>query len=220
MLVKEAHKIHDYIDSYLGDKKGIAVNIGSSTSEFIDKSQPYIRSHVLNPLSKNFKIKNIDIKNQRGVDLVADFTTKNGQVLIKELKGNLYLISNLLEHIPDYSLGVNSIKNMLKKGDILILSGPNSFPYHPDPIDNKFRPSVKELTELFHQDFEIIDLRIVRSGTVLFSTALFQNPRSTGVVLRTKDSILKLLFSPKFVFRIVGNLFYPATAFCMFAVKK
>jgi len=220
MLIKEAHKIHDYINTYLGDKKGIAVNIGSSTSEFINKSQPYVISHVLNPLSKNFKVKNIDIKNQEGVDLVADFTTKKGRVLIKELKGNLYLISNLLEHIPDYLLGVSSIKNMLKKGDILILSGPKSFPYHPDPIDNKFRPSVKELTKLFHQDFEIIDLRIVRSGTVLFSTALIQNPRSTGVVLRTKGSILKLLFTPKFVFRMVRNLFYPATAFCMFAVKK
>ena len=220
MLVKEAHKINDYINTYLGNKKGTAVNIGSSTSEFIDKSQPYIRSHVLNPLSKNFKVKNVDIKNQKGVDLVADFTTRNGQVLIKELKANLYLISNLLEHIPDYSLGVRSIKNMLKKGDILILSGPKSFPYHPDPIDNKFRPSVKELTELFHEDFEIIDLRIVRSGTVLSSTALLQNPRSTGVVLRTKGPILKLLFSPKFVFRMVRNLFYPATAFCMFAVKK
>jgi hypothetical protein len=175
---------------------------------------------VLNPLSENFKIINIDIKNQKGVDLVADFTTKNGQTLIKELKGNLYMISNLLEHIPDYSLGVDSIKKMLKKGDILILSGPKSFPYHPDPIDNKFRPSVKELICLFHQDFEIIDLRIVRSGTVLFSTALLQNPRSTGSVLRTKGSIMKLLFSPKFVFRMVRNLFYPATAFCMFAVKK
>jgi hypothetical protein len=220
MLVKEAHKIHDYINFYLADKKGIAVNIGSSTSEFIDNSQPYIRSHVLNPLSKNFKIKNIDIKNQIGVDLVADFTTEIGQARIKELNGNLYLISNLLEHIPDYSLGINSIKKMLNKGDILILSGPKSFPYHPDPIDNKFRPSVKELTELFHQDFEIIDLRIVRSGTVLFSTVLLQNPKSTGSVLRTKGSIMKLLFSPKFVFRMVRNLFYPATAFCMFAIKK
>jgi hypothetical protein len=109
---------------------------------------------------------------------------------------------------------------MLNKGDILILSGPKSFPYHPDPIDNKFRPSVKVLTELFHQDFEIMDLRIVRSGTVLFSTVLLQNPRSTSLVLRTKGSILKLLFSPKFVFRTVRNLFYPATAFCMFAIKK
>jgi hypothetical protein len=220
MLVKEARKIHEYINNYLSDKKGIAVNIGSSTSEFIDISQPYIRSHVLNPLSKNFKIKNIDIKNQIGVDLVADFTTEIGQARIKELNGNLYLISNLLEHIPDYSLGVNSIKKMLDKGDVLILSGPKSFPYHPDPIDNKFRPNVKELTEIFHKDFEIIDLRIVRSGTVLFSTALMQNTRSTGVALRSKGSISKLLFSPRFLLRMVRNLFYPASAFCMFAVKK
>ncbi len=220
MLVKEALKINDYIKEFLKDKKGVAINIGSSTADFIDISQPYIRRCVLDPLSVNFKIKNIDIKAEYGVDLVADFTTNSGQELIKKLEGNLYLISNLLEHIPDYMVGIESIKSMLKTGDLLILSGPKSFPYHPDPIDNMFRPSISELNSYFTSDFEIIDLRIVRSGTVLFSTALMQNTKSTGKVLRSKGSLSKLLLSPKFMLRIVRNLFYPATAFCMFAVKK
>ena len=220
MLVKEAQKINSYIQEFLKDKKGVAINIGSSAADFIDISQPYIRRYVLDPLSENFKIKNIDIKEVVGVDLVADFTTNSGQELIKKLEGNLYLISNLLEHIPDYMVGIESIKSMLKTGDLLILSGPKSFPYHPDPIDNMFRPSISELNSYFASDFEIIDLRIVRSGTVLFSTALMQNTKSTGKVLRSKGSLSKLLLSPKFMLRMVRNLFYPATAFCMFAVKK
>ena len=220
MLVKEAQKINSYIQEFLKDKKGVAINIGSSAADFIDISQPYIRRYVLDPLSENFKIKNIDIKEVVGVDLVADFTTNSGQELIKKLEGNLYLISNLLEHIPDYMVGIESIKSMLKTGDLLILSGPKSFPYHPDPIDNMFRPSISELNSYFTSDFEIIDLRIVRSGTVLFSTALMQNTKSTGKVLRSKGSLSKLLLSPKFMLRMVRNLFYPATAFCMFAVKK
>ena len=220
MLVKEAIKINTYIQEFLKDKKGIAINIGSSTADFIDVSQPYIRRYVLDPLSENFKVKNIDIKEQDGVDLVADFTKQNGQELIKKLEGNLYLISNLLEHIPDYLIGIESIKSMLKAGDLLILSGPKSFPYHPDPIDNMFRPSVKELRLYFSNDFEIRDLQIVKSGTVFSSSVLMQNPKSTGKAIKSKGSLIKLIFNPRFMFRMVRNLFYPATAFCMFAVKK
>ena len=220
MLVKEAVKINVYIQEFLKDKNGVAINIGSSTADFIDISQPYIRRYVLDPLSKNFKIKNIDIKGQDGVDLVADFTKRNGQEQIKKLGGNLYLISNLLEHIPDYMVGIESIKSMLKSGDLLILSGPKSFPYHPDPIDNMFRPSIKELRQYFDNDFEIKDLQIVKSGTVFSSSVLMQNPKSTGKAIKSKGSLVNLFLNPKFMLRMVRNLFYPATAFCMFAVKK
>jgi hypothetical protein len=220
LLVKEAQKINGYIETFLGGKKGIVINIGSSTSEFVDISQPYIRNLVLNPLSLNFKILNIDIKSQEGVDLVADFTEQNGQEQIKKLEGNLYLISNLLEHIPDYMIGIESIKSMLKSGDLLILSGPKSFPYHADPIDNMFRPSIKELRQYFENDFEIKDLQIVKSGTVFSSSVLMQNPKSTGKAIKSKGSLVNLIFNPRFMIRMVRNLFYPATAFCMFAVKK
>jgi hypothetical protein len=220
LLVKEAQKINNYINEYLKDKNGVAINIGSSTADFTDVSQPYIRRFVLDPLSENFKVKNIDIKNQIGVDLVADFTTVKGQELIRSSNGNLYLISNLLEHIPDFAVGIESIKSMLKTGDLLILSGPKSFPYHPDPIDNMFRPSIRELRQYFENDFEIKDLQIVKSGTVFSSSVLMQNPKSTGRAIKSKGSLFKLILNPSFVLRMVRNLFYPATAFCMFAVKK
>jgi hypothetical protein len=220
MLIKEAKKINEYIETFLGDKKGIAINIGSSTAEFTDVLQPYIRKHVINPLSKNFKVLNLDIKNQGGVDLVADFTTPDGQRAISNLNGNLYLISNLLEHIPDYEVGVKSITQLLKKDDFLILSGPKSFPYHPDPIDNMFRPTLKELRDFFEKDFEIVDLQIVRSGSVFSSSVLMQNPKSTNQAIKSKGSLLKLLTNPAFIFRMIRNIFYPASAFCMLAIKK
>jgi hypothetical protein len=220
MLIKEAKKINEYIETFLKDKKGIAINIGSSTADFVDISQPYIKNLVLTPMSRNFKIINIDIKNLKGVDLVADFTTPEGRKAISNLNGNLYLISNLLEHIPDYNLGIKSIINLLNSGDVLILSGPKSFPYHPDPIDNMFRPSLKVLQSCFAADFQIINLEIVRSGTVFSSSVIMQNPKSTSEAIKSKGSLLKLLLSPSFVYRMTRNLFYPASAFCMIAVKK
>jgi hypothetical protein len=220
MLIKEAKKINNYVETFLSNKEGTAINIGSSTADFIDISQPYIRKLVLSPLSKNFKILSIDIKNQEGVDLVADFTTLEGQRSIASLNGNLYLISNLLEHIPDYQLGIESIIQLLNKGDILILSGPKSFPYHPDPIDNMFRPSKKKLEQYFKNHFEIVDLQIVKSGTVFSSSVLMQNPKSTGAAIRSKGSLIRLVGSPRFIFRMIRNVFYPASAYCMLAVKK
>jgi len=220
MLIKEAKKINGYIETILSDKKGIAINIGSSTSEFVDVSQPYIRNLVLNPLSLNFRILNIDIKKQEGVDLEADFTTQEGRQSIADLNGNLYLISNLLEHVPDYNLGIKSIIKLLNPGDFLILSGPKSFPYHPDPIDNMFRPSLKVLESYFATEFEIINLEIVKSGTVFSSSVLMQNPKSTGTAIKSKGSLIKLLLNPRFVYRMIRNVFYPASAFCMIAVKK
>ena len=220
MLIKEAKKINNYIETFLSNKKGTAIIIGSSTADFIDISQPYIRKLVLNPLSKNFKILNIDIKNQEGVDLVADFTTLAGQRSIANLNGNLYLISNLLEHIPDYQLGIKSIVQLLNRDDILILSGPKSFPYHPDPIDNWFRPSKRELQQYFKNSFEIIDLQIVKSGTVFSSSVLMQNPKSTGAAIKSKGSLIRLVGSPRFIFRMIRNIFYPVSAYCMFAIKK
>jgi hypothetical protein len=220
MLINEAKKINEYLETFLKDKKGIAINIGSSTADFIDTSQPYIGNLVLRPMSLNFKILNIDIKNQDGVDLVADFTTPKGQKSISNLNGNLYLISNLLEHVPDYNLGIQSIIKLLNSGDALILSGPKSFPYHPDPIDNMFRPSINELRQYFENDFEIKDLQIVKSGTVFSSSVIVQNPKETGNAIKSKGSLINLILNPRFMLRMVRNIFYPASAFCMFAVKK
>jgi hypothetical protein len=220
MLIKEAKKINEYIETFLKDKKGIAINIGSSTADYIDIYQPYIRNFVLKPLSLNFKVLNVDIKDQEGVDLVADFTTLDGQKSVAKLNGNLYLISNLLEHIPDYKLGIKSIIKLLNTGDILILSGPKSFPYHADPIDNMFRPNLEELRNFFEKDFDIMKLQIVKSGTVFSSSVLMQNPRSTGRAIKSKGTLVKLISNPIFVIRMVRNIFYPVSAFCMLAAKK
>lgn len=39
--------------------------------------------------------------------------------------------------------------DLIPQNGYLILSVPNAFPYHPDPIDTLFRPTVDELVALF-----------------------------------------------------------------------
>ena len=220
MLLKEAKWINNIINVHLKNVGGTAINLGSSSLDFIKYNQPYIESLVLNPLSRNLKLINVDIKIDSNVQIVANFLTQAGQEKIKEQQAKVFLVSNLLEHIPDALNGIDQLKKIIEPNSYLILTGPKSFPYHPDPIDNMFRPKLNEINALFEEEFRVIALDIVRNGTV-FSSSLFGRSREkTGKVIQSKGGLLSLIFKTNFLFRTVRNLFYPASAFCMIAQKK
>ena len=220
MLLNEAKWINNVIAGHLNNFNGTAVNLGSSSLDFVKYNQPYIENLVLKPISKNFKLINVDVKVDSNIQLVADFLTDSGQKTIKELHAKVFLVSNLLEHIPLALDGINQLKKLVEPNSYLILTGPKSFPYHPDPIDNMFRPKLNEINALFEAEFRVIALDIVRNGTV-FSSSLFGRSREkTGKVIQSKGGLLSLIFKTNFLFRTIRNLFYPASAFCMIAQKK
>lgn len=62
------------------------------------------------------------------------------------------------------------------------MSVPHSYPFHPDPIDNGFRPNVEQLAALF-PDTELVDAAIVECGT--YWDRLGRSPwRLAGALLR------------------------------------
>lgn len=196
---------------------GLTLNIGSSTSEFIIRQQPYIASNVLQKLSKLGSVVNVDIKNEPGVDLVLDFLHPSDLEQLIALNANVTLVSNLLEHIPDPKAGILSLSKLVQKGNYLILTGPKHYPYHPDPIDNRFRPGRRKITKLLGKEFEIIKLEYVKGGTVLTATvednSLAYNWLLSQLTLR---NLLKIRFS---LLKHVRNLITPASAFCLLAKK-
>jgi hypothetical protein len=220
MLVNEAKWINQAINKYLKDVFGTVINLGSSSMDFIEYNQPYIESLVIEPLARRFTLINVDIKNDKNVNLVADFLTEQGQIVIKEFNAKVILVSNLLEHIPNPLAGINSLKQLVESDSYLILTGPRSFPYHADPIDNMFRPNLAEVQSLFEKDFEIIELSLVRNGTVFTSNFFGRNIKNTSKVIESKGGVLKLFLTTPFIFKTFRNLFYPASAFCMIARKK
>jgi hypothetical protein len=220
MLVNEAKWINQAINKYLKDVFGTVINLGSSSMDFIEYNQPYIERLVIEPLTRRFNLINVDIKNDKNVNLVADFLTEQGQIVIKEFNAKVILVSNLLEHIPNPLEGINSLKQLVESDSYLILTGPKSFPYHADPIDNMFRPDLVEVESLFEKDFEIIELSLVRNGTVFNSNFFGRDIKNTGKVIESKGGVLKLFFTTPFIFKTFRNLFYPASAFCMIARKK
>ena len=220
MLLNEAKWINNVIAGHLNNFNGTAVNLGSSSLDFIKYNQPYIENLVLKPISKNFKLINVDVKVDSNIQLVADFLTDSGQKTIKELHAKVFLVSNLLEHIPLALDGINQLKKLVEPNSYLILTGPKSFPYHPDPIDNMFRPKLSEIYALFEKDFEIIELDIVKNGTVFSSSLFGRSVKKTGKVLQSKGGLLRLIFKTNFLYKTARNMFYPASAFCMLARRK
>lgn len=107
--------------------------------------QYYIEKYIFN----NFKKKKIDIKR---TDFSNDVCLKNFR---KIGQFDLVFANNLLEHVTNIKSATENISRAVRKGGYLCVSVPHQFPYHPDPIDNMFRPNLKELKALF-PNFKII----------------------------------------------------------------
>lgn len=72
--------------------------------------------------------------------------------ILQKKNCNVVLCSNVLEHLKDKNRFIESLKILTtKKGSILIVTVPYNFPYHPDPIDNLFRPDLNMLLGYFSE---------------------------------------------------------------------
>ncbi len=220
MLPKEAKWINTVINNNLLGVDGEVINLGSSSLDFINYNQPYIKDLVLDPLLKRFQVTNVDIKSDNNVQLVANFLTEVGQTLIRGKSAKVFLVSNLLEHIPNAIDGIEKLKTLMEPKTYLILTGPKSFPYHPDPIDNMFRPSISEIRGYFEKEFEIVKLDLIRNGTVFTSSFFGRSTKKSKAIIESKGGLLNLALNPNIIYRVLRNLVYPASAFCLLAIKK
>ena len=126
------------------------LNIGSSNLKHRNIVQPHMNEYIFKPLClKKVKIIHTDIKADEGVDLVGDLTDQN---FINELYNETFdgiICTNLLEHIIDKKLIINTIDKVLKKGAYCLITVPYNYPYHIDPIDTMYRPRPEEIYKLF-----------------------------------------------------------------------
>ena len=151
MLVREAEVVAEMLKSSLSGlpQKATIFNIGSSTSHFRTVVQPHIARLVFEPLeAQGHRIVHIDLKNEVGVDLCGDITDPAFQMKLQSLKPDLVICSNILEHVADVS-GFCRALNVLGRQAQLLITCPRRYPYHPDPIDNGFRPDALEIAEKF-----------------------------------------------------------------------
>ena len=149
MLYEEAQWVGNRIQQYF--KAGDSIlNLGSSTSDLREVRQSHMCEFIFEPTQKaGIHIVHTDIATGEGVDIVGDLTDPMFLEELKKKNWNGLLCCNLLEHLVDRQPIVNAISDLLKTGDKLIITVPFNYPYHLDPIDTLYRPSISELKELF-----------------------------------------------------------------------
>lgn len=179
MIFEEAILIGKIINKLPTPKN--VLDIGSSTAKFRKIVQPHIDKYIFSYLRDNkVKIKHLDKKKMNGVDIVADISNNNFS--IKE-KYDLVICTSLLEHVSNISTTASNISSCISKNGYLIITVPYTYPYHPDPIDNLFRPHPNELKSLF------IDRRCIYEKVIIDQRNILYRMKKDLVSLRT--SILK-----------------------------
>ncbi|MBU1044128.1 MAG: class I SAM-dependent methyltransferase [Candidatus Omnitrophica bacterium] len=162
MVKEEAIWIEKVIDK-LDIKQAIDVlDVGSSTKAFRTEIQPYIDEYVFAPLrNKNNNIFYLDKKQDEGVDYVFDINTMSPDSLNR--KFDLVFCCSLLEHVNDRSKMCRLLVSFLKSKGYLLVTVPEAYRYHPDPIDTMFRPRMNQLIKLFNgfDDFDVIEQKVV-----------------------------------------------------------
>lgn len=135
------------------------LDVGSSTEEFRTKTQPYIDKNIFEPLRKKNKlIYYLDQKNGDGIDLVYDIENVSAEEIGKNF--DLVICCSLLEHVRSPAKLASLLTELVNQNGFLLVTVPKAYRYHPDPIDNMFRPSIKEVVSMF------TGLQIINKATI------------------------------------------------------
>ncbi len=127
------------------------LDVGSSTAQFRQVAQPHIESNVLYPLrQRGCQIYHLDSKQGDGVDIVCDIDDPGvDPIEFIGMRFDLVICANMLEHVLDVKHLARVVVSLVNDAGYLIVTVPWSYRKHPDPIDTMFRPSPRELVDLF-----------------------------------------------------------------------
>jgi hypothetical protein len=105
-----------------------------------------------------------DLKAGDGVDLVADLRSPEGHARLAALSPRAVLCSNVLEHVVAPADFARRYLALLPLGGLAIVTTPLAYPFHRDPIDTMYRPSIDELVAL-HPDTALRASATVTAGS-------------------------------------------------------
>lgn len=136
------------------------LDVGSSTNEFRTKIQSYIDENVFKPLrEQNISIFYLDKKKKGSVDFVYDVENMGAEEIGK--KFDIIICCSLLEHVKKPDKIASLLIDLVKHNGFLLVTVPQTYRYHPDPIDTMFRPSMSELLSMF-SELHVIRKEIIR----------------------------------------------------------
>jgi SAM-dependent methyltransferase len=175
MFEAEARWLRRALDAFTPERLSPVLNLGSSSAVVRNAVQPWIDAEVFCPLfSRGVAAFHVDMREVPGVDIRADLTDETDIHRLCALRPNALLCCNLLEHVPDPGRLAQHCLDLLRPGGLVFVTVPYSYPYHRDPIDTMYRPSLAELGELF-AGASLLDGTILGAG-VSYRDAVRERP--------------------------------------------
>ncbi len=167
MLIEEARWLGDQLQRLDPDRVYPLLDVGSSTAKFRSLEQPWIDRSIFAPArAAKRTVMHLDAKAAPGVDIVGDLADPATVAALTRQAFKSVMCSNLLEHVADRHSIASTLLALVPGGGYLFVSCPYRYPFHPDPIDTRFRPTPQQLAELF-PGTRIVAQAVVRDGTYL-----------------------------------------------------
>jgi len=175
MFEAEACWLRHALEAFPPERLSPLLNLGSSSAMVRKAIQPWIDAEVFCPLrDRGVETVHVDMRELPGVDVRADLTDAADVERLSALQPNALLCSNLLEHVLEPRQLARHCLDLLPRGGLAFVTVPFSYPYHRDPIDTLYRPSLAELTELFGSA-RMLDGTILGAG-VSYRDAVRERP--------------------------------------------
>ncbi|MFW9905711.1 MAG: methyltransferase domain-containing protein [Candidatus Thorarchaeota archaeon] len=203
MFLEEALWIKKNLFIQIDDFDSV-LDIGSSSAHFREVIQPHIYKELFKPLKEsNKKVFHLDKKAEVGVDIVLDIEDL-GQI---NQKFDVILCCNVLEHVRNPLSISRKISRIIDNNGFLIVTVPHAYPYHSDPFDNMWRPSPKNVAQIFNK-FMVVESQVIKiqvSWKKFFFRRLFSiissfRSRSPKIIFKNLKMILRHPFSVTCVF--------------------
>ena len=141
------------------------LNIGSSTREYRETTQPWIRDFLIDPLQRRgVKIIHSDMRSGDGIDIKANISDDADVEQLRVLNAKSVLCCNMLEHVQDPGDVALRCLGLVPEGGYIVVTVPYSYPHHRDPIDTMFRPNPDEVISLF-RTVQVMDREIIAVGS-------------------------------------------------------
>ena len=153
-----------------------ALSIASGNRAMREIHQPFIQENVFGPLEKQgILCVHHELHLDDGVDIAGDLYSEPVREKLKATSSDIVLCLNLLEHVPNPEKLAAFLCELVQQGGFLLVTVPLSYQYHADPIDTYYRPTPKQLAELFP------DLVTIKEQTVCVGTLLTELGRGGGL---------------------------------------
>jgi hypothetical protein len=188
VLTNEAAWLERELAQLPADALDPLLSIGSGTTDAREGLQPWIGERVFAPLERRgVRVIHHEHAPGPGVEVAGDLTEPAFADELRRLGACSVMCCNVLEHIGDRAPLTALLESLVAPGGCLILTVPRRFPYHPDPIDTMYRPSVDELAAEFPA------LALGRGAEVDCGT-LFTYLRQTGSLRRSVANGIRVAF--------------------------